>query len=86
MSPRSRRPDTAGRLQPNEVERSNILAPGFRSRVCETHLLPAFTPESFRGLAYGKLYPVTAAQLLPVSTGFLAPVHFSKLAKNWPDK
>jgi hypothetical protein len=66
----------------NEVERSNILAPGFRSRVCETHLLPAFTPESFRGLAYGKSYPVTAAQLLPIFTGFLAPVHFSKLAKN----
>jgi hypothetical protein len=46
------------------------------------HLLPAFTPESFWGLAYGKLYPVTAAQLLRVHTGFLAPIHFSKLAKN----
>jgi hypothetical protein len=31
----------------------------------------------------GKLYPVTAAQLLPILTGFLAPIHFSKLAKNW---
>jgi hypothetical protein len=30
----------------------------------------------------GKLYPVTAAQLLPILTGFLAPIHFSKLAKN----
>ncbi len=47
------------------------------------HLLPAFTPESFRGLASGKLYPVTAAQLLPSLTGFLAPIHFFKLAKNW---
>jgi hypothetical protein len=79
-------PGTAGRLQPNEVERSNVLAPGFRSRVYETHLLPAFTPENFRGLAHGKLYPVTAAQLLPISTGFLAPLHFSKLAKNWVKK
>jgi hypothetical protein len=25
----------------------------------------------------GKSYPVTAAQLLPVFTGFLAPIHFS---------
>src|SRR5216110_3398914 len=31
----------------------------------------------------GKSYPVTAAQLLPIRTGFLAPIHFSKLAKNW---
>jgi hypothetical protein len=30
----------------------------------------------------GKSYPVTAAQLLPSFTGFLAPIHFSKLAKN----
>jgi hypothetical protein len=37
-------------------------------------------------LAHGKLYPVTAAQLLPISTGFLAPLHFSKLAKNWVKK
>jgi hypothetical protein len=33
-------------------------------------------------LALGKSYPVTAAQLLPVYTGFLAPTHFFKLAKN----
>ena len=31
----------------------------------------------------GKSYPVTAAQLLPILTGFLAPIHFFKLAKNW---
>jgi hypothetical protein len=34
----------------------------------------------------GKSYPVTAAQLLPVLTGFLAPIHFFKLAKNWMEK
>src|SRR4029453_1082738 len=34
----------------------------------------------------GKSYPVTAAQLLPIRTGFLAPIHFSKLAKNWIEK
>ena len=33
----------------------------------------------------GKSYPVTAAQLLPILTGFLAPIHFSKLAKNWDE-
>jgi hypothetical protein len=37
----------------NEVERSNILAPGLPSGTRRTHLLPAFTPEWFRGLALG---------------------------------
>jgi hypothetical protein len=46
----------AGRLtQPpystNEVDRTNILAPGVCSDLCRNHLLPAFTPERFRGLA-----------------------------------
>ena len=50
---------------------------------CATpHLLPAFTPEIFGDWPNGKSYPVTAAQLLPILTGFLAPIHFSKLAKN----
>jgi len=50
---------------------------------CATpHLLPAFTPEFFGDWPNGKSYPVTAAQLLPILTGFLAPIHFSKLAKN----
>ncbi len=44
---------------------------------------PPSPPEKFRGLAHGKSYPVTAAQLLPNCTGFLAPIHFFKLAKNW---
>jgi len=44
-------------------------------------LLPAFTPAE-AGIGPGKSYPVTAAQLLPVFTGFLAPIHFFKLAKN----
>jgi ADP-L-glycero-D-manno-heptose 6-epimerase len=37
---------------------------------------------SCRTIGPGKSYPVTAAQLLPVCTGFLAPIHFFKLAKN----
>ncbi len=37
----------------------------------------------FSGIGLGKSYPVTAAQLLPICTGFLAPIHFFKLAKNW---
>jgi hypothetical protein len=49
------------------------------------HLLPAFTPETFGDWPNGKSYPVTAAQLLPILTGFLAPIHFSKLAKNWDE-
>jgi hypothetical protein len=34
----------------------------------------------------GKLYPVTAAQLLPNLTGFLAPLHELQLTKNWGQK
>jgi hypothetical protein len=46
------------------------------------HLPPAFTPENSGDWPNGKSYPVTAAQLLPIRTGFLAPIHFFKLAKN----
>jgi len=53
----------------NEVERSNILAPGINPS------FPAFTDRRGDRLL-GKSYPVTAAQLLPVFTGFLAPIHF----------
>jgi hypothetical protein len=38
-------------------------------------LFPAFTPEIVSGIGPGKLYPVTAAQLLPNLTGFLTPLH-----------
>jgi len=48
-------------------------------------LVPAFTPGVFGDWPNGKSYPVTAAQLLPILTGFLAPIHFSKLAKNWDE-
>src|SRR5205807_7823216 len=37
---------------------------------------------SLQRLARGKSYPVTAAQLLRLHTGFLAPIHLIKLAKN----
>jgi hypothetical protein len=60
----------------NEVERSNILAPGVNPSSRLHRRLMAT-------IGLGKSYPVTAAQLLPVSTGFLAPIHFFKLAKNW---
>jgi len=100
------RRDHRSRLQPNEVDRTNILAPGVCSDLCRSHLLPAFTvflwrPRMLSGHnqrvaggtpatttigPIGKLYPVTAAQLLPILTGFLAPIHFSKLAKNWIEK
>src|SRR5262249_8393680 len=41
------------------------------------------SPSLLATIGLGKSYPVTAAQLPPVSTGFLAPIHFFKLAKNW---
>ena len=41
------------------------------------HLIPAFTAGACQRLAYGKSYPVTAAQLLRFLTGFLAPIHGS---------
>ena len=44
---------------------------------------PPSPPKIFGDWPNGKSYPVTAAQLLPILTGFLAPIHFSKLAKNW---
>jgi len=85
----------------NEVDRTNILAPGLwclcgtapssrLHRFSVAAALSAAQPKSRRRHACdysdwpnGKSYPVTAAQLLPVLTGFLAPIHFSKLAKNW---
>jgi hypothetical protein len=55
--------------------------------------LPSESPSSrlhplkFSGIGpIGKSYPVTAAQLPPILTGFLAPIHFFKLAKNWIEK
>jgi len=47
---------------------------------------PPSPPKVFGDWPIGKSYPVTAAQLLPVRTGFLAPIHFFKLAKNWIEK
>ena len=43
---------------------------------------PPSLPKFFGNWPNGKSYPVTAAQLPPILTGFLAPIHFSKLAKN----
>jgi len=68
------------------VDRTNILAPGFVPAFARNHLLPAFTLEILEDWPNGKSYPVTAAQLLPILTGFLAPIHFFKLAKNWLEK
>jgi hypothetical protein len=78
------------------VDRTNILAPGFASflpsPLSVAAAVLAAQPKSRRRHAChysdwpnGKSYPVTAAQLLPILTGFLAPIHFSKLAKNWDE-
>jgi hypothetical protein len=50
------------RLQPNEVDRTNILAPGFI-------LLPAFTPEIFRGLAHWEVVSSYSSATAPDSHG-----------------
>ena len=42
---------------------------------------PPSPPKAFGDWPSGKLYPVTAAQLLPIRTGFLAPVHFFQARK-----
>src|SRR5438876_11408943 len=69
---------------------SNILAPGLRpeglsdspfSRLHRCKESQA-TRLALQRLACGKSYPVTAAQLLRLQTGFLAPIHCFKLAKN----
>src|SRR5215472_8166103 len=69
----------------NEVDRTNILAPGFMMPGRHRTFVPP-SPPRFSGIGpNGKSYPVTAAQLLPILTGFLAPIHFFKLAKNCDD-
>src|SRR5207253_5599208 len=75
----------------NEADRSNILASGLLVRTffgltffppspLSEHRLQVCVP--LQRLARGKSYPVTAAQLLRFHTGFLAPIHCFKLAKN----
>jgi hypothetical protein len=41
-------PDTARRLQPNEVDRTNILAPGFVPALAEVTFFPPSPPRTFR--------------------------------------
>src|SRR5213596_439071 len=50
--------------RPNEVDRTNILAPGFA-------FFPPSPPKFFRDWPIGKSYPVTAAQLPRFSRDFL---------------
>jgi hypothetical protein len=63
-------------------------SPDYQLSTINYRLIPSFFPPSplphafGKRLALGKLYPVTAAQLLPIYTGFLAPIHRFKLAKN----
>jgi hypothetical protein len=47
--------DHRSRLQPNEMDQTNILAPGFWSGTRRTRLLPAFTSKTFRRLAHWKV-------------------------------
>jgi hypothetical protein len=52
----------------NEVNRTNILAPGVWC-LCGTHLLPAFTPESVRGLAHWEVVSSYSSATAPDSHG-----------------
>src|SRR6267378_8499067 len=53
---------------------SPFFCGGSRPRL-HNHSVAGETPATTT-IGLGKSYPVTAAQLLPVSTGFLAPIHF----------
>jgi hypothetical protein len=74
----------------NEADRFEYSGSWLAARRFRTHLFPAFTADKelqatrlpLQRLARGKSYPVTAAQLLRLHTGFLAPIHCFKLAKN----
>src|SRR5438552_6402184 len=54
--------DAAAPTNTNEVDRTNILAPGFI-------LLPAFTPEAFRGLAQWEVVSSYSSATAPDSHG-----------------
>ena len=71
----------------NEVDRTNILAPGFRrfaSRRTHTFFPPS--PLLAQAIGHGKSYPVTAAQLLPITHGISRADPLIKLAKNCGQK
>ncbi len=51
----------------NEVDRTNILAPGFWLR--KARLVPAFTPERFRGLAHWEVVSSYSSATAPDSHG-----------------
>jgi hypothetical protein len=58
------------------ADRENILAPGFNppNHVGDTYFPAVTTGLPATGID-GILYPVTAAQLLPICTGFLVAAH-----------
>jgi hypothetical protein len=58
-----------GGYSTNEVDRTNILAPGVCSDLCRNHLLPAFTPERFRGLAQWEVVSSYSSATAPDSHG-----------------
>jgi hypothetical protein len=67
----------------SRLHRSSVAAPnafGAQPKSSKRHAC------HYNDWPIGKSYPVTAAQLLPILTGFLAPIHFFKLAKNWIEK
>src|SRR5437773_4337420 len=63
-----RQSQTAATGDTNEVDRTNILAPGVWC-LRGTHLLPAFTPEIFRGLAHWEVVSSYSSATAPDSHG-----------------
>ena len=60
----------------NEVERANILAPGFRrSHEAHAHLLPAFTAAFADDWLMGSRIQLQQRYCSRMFTGFLAPIH-----------
>src|SRR5437660_287344 len=87
--PPCRRPaviDRRYRSGSNEVERANILAPGFRVRQRPDASSFPPSPPNFSEIGHGKSYPVTAAQLPPNLTGIPRTGSTDQLTKNCPQK
>jgi hypothetical protein len=70
----------------NEVERANILAPGFWSGNRRTHLLPAFTADSRRTIGSWEVVSSYSSATAPDSHGISRADPLIKLAKNCRQK
>jgi len=66
----------------NEVDRTNILAPGFRRRFRDMHLLPAFTARDCGAIGPWEVVSSYSSATAPGSNGISCADPLIKLAKN----